>query len=144
MVVLGRQMIHWYGGRYVFILLIQFHSIITHCWSGRTMSKTFHSSLAWPVISWPFQVQVSQLRDSSWNPGISALTSEAHSRQQPLQRLYVLGNGFVRVFSSLIELMWVVWACIYSFSIMIFYILNINSLNGYHLPYLYKFCVNKK
>jgi len=103
------------------------------------MSETFQSSLAWPVISWPFQVRVSQSRGSSQNPGISALTSEARSRQQPSLRLCVLGNGFVRVFSSSIELMRVVWACIYSFSTMVFHILNINGLNGYRLPYLYKY-----
>jgi hypothetical protein len=57
----------------------------------------------------------------------------------------VPGNGFVRVFSSSIELMRVVWARIYSFSITVFYILNINSLNGYRLPYPYKyqFCINE-
>ena len=119
--------------------------IITHCWSGKTMSKTFWSSLTWPVISWPFQVQVSQSRGSSQNLGISALTSEAHSRWQPWQRLCVPGNGFMRVFSSSIELMRVVWACIYSVSIMVFHILNIYGLNGYHLPYPYKsqFCINE-
>jgi hypothetical protein len=125
------------GGRCVFILFI--HIIITYCWSGRTMSETFRSSLAWPVISWPFQVQVSQSRGSSRNLDICALTSKARSMQQPLQRLYVPGNGFMRVFSSSIELMQVVWACIYSFSIMVFYILNINSLNSYRLLYPYRY-----
>ena len=42
------------------------------------------------------------------------------------------GNGFARVFSSSIELIRVVWARIYSFSITVFRILNINGLNGYH------------
>jgi len=135
-VVLGRWMICWSGGRYVFILLILI--IITHCWSARTMSKTFWLSLT-------FQMQVSQSRASSWNLSISALTSEAHSRWQPLQRLCVPCNGFMRVFSSSIELMQVVWARIYSFSIMVFCILNINGLNSYHLPYPYKYqsCVNE-
>ena len=49
------------------------------------------------------------------------------------------GNGFTRVFSSSIELIRVVWAHIYSFSIMVFHILNINGLNGYRLPYPYKY-----
>jgi hypothetical protein len=39
----------------------------------------------------------------------------------------------------LFELMQVVWACIYSFSIMVFHILNIYSLYGHCLPYLYKY-----
>ena len=46
---------------------------------------------------------------------------------------------------GLFKLMRMAWGHIYSFSIMVCCILNINGLNGYYLPYPYKyrFCMNE-
>jgi len=126
----------WEGGWSIEVVCIHFAYLYHHC---SLLVWTSWSSLTWPVISRPFRGWASQSGGSTQNLGISALTSEAHSRRQPLWRLCMLGNGFARVFSSSIEFMRVVWVHIYSVSIIVFHILNINGLNSYRLPYLYKY-----